>query len=383
MDFRETEEQQLLRETVFSIASSFGHRYFEREARSGGKADELWRALSEPGFTGVNVMEPYGGGMGMAELAAVAEETAAAGCPLLMFLVSPAICGEVIGRFGTEEQRNRYLPGIGSGTEKMAFAITEPDAGSNSHSLSTTATRTAHGWSISGTKYYISGIDEASHVLVVTKTGTDPQTGRGQLTLFVVPTDAPGLELSLIPVEVVATEKQFTVSFSDVQVDDTCRVGPEGGALRPLFMGLNPERILSAAVLVGLGRYAIDKAAHYASERVVWGVPIGTHQGIAHPLAKAKIDLELARLMLAKAAWEFDHGLDAAESSNMAKLAAADAALFAIDQAMQTHGGNGMATEYGLATCYGMARLLKVAPVSREMILNYVATHTLKLPRSY
>ncbi|MEI7479988.1 MAG: acyl-CoA dehydrogenase family protein, partial [Actinomycetes bacterium] len=115
MDFRETDEQQLLRSTVFSIAESFGHRYFEQQARSGGKADELWQALSEPGFTGVNVMEPFGGGMGMAELAAVAEETAAAGCPLLMFLVSPAICGEVIGRFGTEEQRNRYLPGIGSG----------------------------------------------------------------------------------------------------------------------------------------------------------------------------------------------------------------------------------------------------------------------------
>jgi alkylation response protein AidB-like acyl-CoA dehydrogenase len=128
---------------------------------------------------------------------------------------------------------------------------------------------------------------------------------------------------------------------------------------------------------------AIDKAAKYANDRVVWGVPIGTHQGIAHPLAKAKIDLEMARIMLAKAAWEFDQGLDAAESSNMAKLASADAALQAIDQAMQTHGGNGMATEYGLATCWGMARLLKVAPVSREMILNYVATHTLKLPRSY
>ena len=383
MDFAESDEQQLLRGTVFSIANSFGHRYFEREARSGGKATELWNALSEPGFTGVNVMEPYGGGQGMAELAAVAEETAAAGCPLLMFLVSPAICAEVIGRFGTDEQRDRYLPGLGSGATKMAFAITEPDAGSNSHQLATSAKRSGGGWRISGTKYYISGIDEAEHVLVVTKTGTDALTGRGELTLFVVPTSAKGLGLSQIDVEVVSTEKQFTVTFDDVEVDDSCRIGPEGGALRPLFMGLNPERILSAAVLVGLGRYAIDKAAAYAKDRVVWGVPIGAHQGISHPLAKAKIDLEMARLMLAKAAWEFDQGLDAAESSNMAKLAAADAALLAIDQAMQTHGGNGMATEYGLATVYAMARLLKVAPVSREMILNYVASHTLGLPRSY
>ncbi len=383
MNFLETDEQQLLRSTVAQIAGSFGHVYFEREARSGGKATELWDALSAGGFTGVNIPEPYGGGMGITELAMVAEETAAAGCPLLMFLVSPAICGEVLARFGTEEQQQRWLPGIGSGASKMAFAITEPDAGSNSHQMSTVAKRSQDGWSISGTKYYISGADEAEHLLLVTKTGTDPQTGRGQLTLFVVPTTAPGLTMEPIPVEITATEKQFTLFFDDVLLSDDHRIGPEGGALRPLFMGLNPERILSAAVLCGLGRYAIDKAARYAKDRSVWGVPIGAHQGLAHPLAKAKIDLEMARLMLAKAAWEFDHDLDAAESSNMAKLASADAALQAIDQAMQTHGGNGMATEFGLATVWGMARLLKVAPVSREMILNYVAIHTLGLPRSY
>ena len=383
MDFVETEEQQLLRSTVARIASSFGHSYFEREARSGGRATELWGALSEAGFTGVNIPEPFGGGMGITELAMVAEETAAAGCPLLMFLVSPAICGEVLARFGSEEQQQRWLPGLGSGSSKMAFAITEPNAGSNSHQMETVAKRTQDGWSISGTKYYISGVDESENLLLVTKTGTDPQTGRGQLTLFVVPTDSSGLTMEPIPVEIVATEKQFTLYFDEVQLSDDHRIGPEGGALRPLFMGLNPERILSAAVLCGLGRYAIDKAALYANERNVWGVPIGAHQGLAHPLAKAKIDLEMARLMLAKAAWEFDQDLDAAESSNMAKLASADAALQAIDQAMQTHGGNGMSTEFGLATVWGMARLLKVAPVSREMILNYIAIHTLGLPRSY
>ncbi|MEI6700180.1 MAG: acyl-CoA dehydrogenase family protein [Actinomycetota bacterium] len=383
MDFVETEEQQLLRSTVARIASSFGHSYFEREARSGGRATELWGALSEAGFTGVNIPEPFGGGMGITELAMVAEETAAAGCPLLMFLVSPAICGEVLARFGSEEQQQRWLPGLGSGSSKMAFAITEPNAGSNSHQMETVAKRTQDGWSISGTKYYISGVDESENLLLVTKTGTDPQTGRGQLTLFVVPTDSSGLTMEPIPVEIVATEKQFTLYFDEVQLSDDHRIGPEGGALRPLFMGLNPERILSAAVLCGLGRYAIDKAALYAKERNVWGVPIGAHQGLAHPLAKAKIDLEMARLMLAKAAWEFDQDLDAAESSNMAKLASADAALQAIDQAMQTHGGNGMSTEFGLATVWGMARLLKVAPVSREMILNYIAIHTLGLPRSY
>ncbi len=383
MDFAETDEHQLLRSTVFEIASSFGHSYFVDQARTGGKALELWSALSEAGFTGVNVIEPYGGAMGMVELAMVAEETAAAGCPLLMFLVSPAICGEILARHGTFEQQQRWLPGIGSGRQKMAFAITEPDAGSNSHNVATTATRRDGGWSLSGTKYYISGIDEAEHVLVVSRTGTDERTGRGQLTLFVVPTDAPGLSFTPIDVQIVSTEKQFTVYFDGVELSDDHRVGPEGGALRPLFEGLNPERIMSAAVLNGISRYALAKASAYATTREVWGVPIGTHQGLSHPLAKAAIDLELARLMTTKAAWCFDHGLDAGEASNMAKLAAADAALCSVDQAMQVHGGNGMSTEYGLATMWGMARLLKVAPVSREMILNYVATHTLGLPRSY
>jgi alkylation response protein AidB-like acyl-CoA dehydrogenase len=146
---------------------------------------------------------------------------------------------------------------------------------------------------------------------------------------------------------------------------------------------LNPERILGAALLNGIGRYALERAAAYANERSVWGVPIGAHQGLAHPLAEAKIDVELARLMTSKAAWLFDNGGDAGEASNMAKYAAAEAALAALDQAIQTHGGNGMATEFGLATLWGLARLLRIAPVSREMILNFVSQHSLGLPRSY
>jgi len=383
VDFTESDEQRLLRTTVAKIAGSYGHAWFVDQARTGGKAQALWDELSAAGFTGVNVPEPYGGGQGLLELAMVAEETAAQGIPLLIFLVSPAICGEILARHGTAEQQAQWLPGIGSGTEKMAFAITEPDAGSNSHKVSTWARRDGEGWRLSGTKYYISGVDEAANLLVVTRTGTDERTGRGELTLFIVPTDAPGLTWTPISVELVATEQQFTVTFDEVAVSDANRIGPVGGGLRPLFTGLNPERILSAAVLNGIARYCLDKASAYATTREVWGVPIGSHQGIAHPLAEAAIGVELARLMTLKAAWSFDQGLDAAASSNLAKLAAADAALVAVDRAIQTHGGNGMSTDYGLVTMWGMARLLKVAPVSREMVLNWVATHELGLPRSY
>ncbi len=384
MDFTEPPEHALIREAVAGIVGRYGHEYYVRQSRTGAKTTEVWNELAEAGFMGVNLPEAYGGGgMGMTELAIVCEEAAAAGCPLLLMLVSPAICGSVIAKFGTEEQRARWLPGLGHGNEKMAFAITEPDAGSNSHRIATTATRHGEGYRLNGQKYYISGVDESEAILVVSRTGIDERTGRGELSLFVVDSDAPGLERTLIEVEIVSPDKQFTLHFDDVEVGPDRLIGGEGAGLRVLFEGLNPERILSAAILNGIARYALDKAAAYGRDRAVWGTPIGTHQGISHPLAKAYVDVELARLMMSKACWLYDHGEEAGEASNMAKFAAADAAGVALDQAIQTHGGNGMATEYGLATMWGMVRLLRIAPVSREMILNYVAQHSLGLPRSY
>ena len=316
----------------------------------------------------------------------MAEELAAAGCPLLVIVVSPAICATIIAMFGTEAQKQRWLPRFATGELKMAFAITEPDAGSNSHNLSLTATKDGDIWRLNGQKYYISGVDECEAVLVVTRSGVDPDTGRGRLSLFVVDTDTPGFEKQVLPVEITAPEKQFTLFFDNVEVEADRLIGDEGEGLRQVFYGLNPERILSAATANGIARYALDKAAAYATTREVWGTPIARHQGIAHPLAKAKIDVELARTMTDKASWYCDHDGDSAlagETANMAKFAAAEAALAALDQAIQTHGGNGMSTEYGLADLWGMARLLRIAPVSREMILNYVAQHSLRLPRSY
>jgi alkylation response protein AidB-like acyl-CoA dehydrogenase len=383
MDFAETDEQQMLRSAVGAIAARYGHAYYVDRARRGEKADELWDELGAGGFLGVNVPEAYGGGgMGITELAIVCEELATHGCPLLLLVVSPAICATIIARFGDDEQRARWLPGFASASLKMAFAITEPDAGSNSHNIALHARRDGDTYRLQGTKYYISGADEAEAVLVVTRTGSDPESGRARLSLFVVDLDSAGLERSLIPVEIVAPEKQFTLFFDDVVVPADRLLGAEGEGLRQVFFGLNPERIISAATATGIGRYALDKAATYAVERTVWDVPIGRHQGIAHPLAAAKINLELARLMTQKAAWASDTGRDAGEAANMAKFSAAEAALQALDQAIQTHGGNGLASETGLADLWGMTRLLRTAPVSREMILNFVAQHSLHLPKS-
>jgi alkylation response protein AidB-like acyl-CoA dehydrogenase len=195
--------------------------------------------------------------------------------------------------------------------------------------------------------------------------------------------DAPGLTFQPIDSALGAPEKQFMVFLDDVPVEPDGLIGGEGEGLRQVFTGLNPERIAAASLANGIALYALERAAQYARERVVWSEPIGAHQGIAHPLAKAYIDVQLARLMTTRAAEMLDAGADAAEAANMAKLASADACLLALDQAIQTHGGNGLSNEIGLADLWFTARMTKTAPVSREMILNHIAQHSLGLPKSY
>jgi alkylation response protein AidB-like acyl-CoA dehydrogenase len=383
VDFVETDEHRDLRAAVGAIAAPFGGDYYVDHARRGAECTELWHALGDAGYVGVSVPEAYGGGGGgLVELALVCEETAAQGAPMLLLLVTHAISAAVIAEYGTEEQRKEWLPGLASGREKVVFAITEPDAGSNTHKLATTARREGEEWVISGEKYYISGVDDAEALLLVARTGRDDR-GHAQLSLFIVPTDAPGLQKIPLPVDVLLPEKQFTLRFDDVRLPASALVGDENQGFRQVFHGLNPERITGAALCVGIARYALGRATRYANDREVWDRPIGSHQGVAHPLAKAKIETELAALMTRKAAWLHDRGLPAGEASNMAKYAAAEAAIAACDAAMQTHGGNGVAQEFGLLPYWGLARLLRIAPVNREMILNYVAQHSLGLPRSY
>jgi alkylation response protein AidB-like acyl-CoA dehydrogenase len=383
MSYAETEEQQMLRKQVGEIGRKYGREYYTAKAREGLSPDELWDEMAKQGFIGVNTPEEYGGGgLGIYELAIVCEELAAAGCPLLLLLVSPAICATVIAKFGTDAQKERWLPRLASGESKMAFAITEPNAGSNTHRLETSATPEGEDWLLNGTKYYISGADDADAILVVTRTG-GAEDGRARLSLFIVDAEAPGLEKTLIRMQIPGADRQFTLFFDKVRVSGDRLLGNEGQGLTQIFVGLNPERILGAALANGAALCAIEQASRYANDRAVWGKPIGTHQGVAHPLAQAKIEVELARLMTRKAAWLFDQGKDAGEAANMAKYAAGEAATNAVDTAIQVHGGNGMSEEYGLVSLWAMARTLRIAPVSREMILNFIAQHSLGLPKSY
>ncbi|GIG85186.1 acyl-CoA dehydrogenase family protein [Plantactinospora endophytica] len=423
MDFDPTPEQRQLRDAVRALGRRYGHDYFVAKAKAGEHTTELWDEAGQLGYLGVNIPAEYGGGGGgITELAIVCEELAAAGCPLLLLVVSPAIAGTVIGRHGTEAQRQTFLPGLADGSLKIAFAITEPEAGSNFHRLGTTARRDGADWVLSGRKCFISGVDEAPYVLVVARVADDsandsannsandsangsadagPPSGAGgpaaerlRPALFLVPTDAPGLTRSKLEMEIVSPENQWLLYLDEVRlpadalVGGTAEPGDRGGldaGLPALFAGLNPERITVAAMGAGTGRYAIERASTYTATRRVWGRPVGAHQGVSHPLAHAAVQVELARLMIAKAATLYDAGRDveAGVAANLAKYASAEAAALAVDTAIQVHGGNGMTTDYGVATLLGAVRAGRIAPVSREMILNFVAQRVLNQPKSY
>ncbi|MHA5047295.1 acyl-CoA dehydrogenase family protein [Streptomyces sp. SD15] len=372
----ETEEHATLRTAVAALGKRHGHHH---------NPEDLWSDAAKLGYLGVNLPEAYGGGGGgISELSLVLEELGAAGCPLLMMVVSPAICGTVIARFGTDAQKQQWLPGMADGTRTMAFGITEPDAGSNSHRITTTARRDGDDWILNGRKVFISGVDIADATLIVGRT-EDSRTGRLKPCLFIVPRDADGFGRRRIEMELRSAEKQFELTLDEVRLPADALVGDEDAGLLQLFAGLNPERVMTAAFAIGMGRFALSRAIEYARERTVWKDPIGAHQAVAHPLAQAHIELELARLMMQKAAFLYDSGDDAGagEAANMAKYAAGEACVKAVDQAVHTLGGNGLTREFGLASLITASRVARIAPVSREMILNYVSHQTLGLPKSY
>jgi alkylation response protein AidB-like acyl-CoA dehydrogenase len=377
------EELEALRLSVRQVCQKYGHDYYLRTSEVGGNARELWEELGSLGALGVAIPEEYGGGgQGIEALAVVAEEIARCGLPLMLIALSPAVCATMLVDYGSERQRREWLPGLADGSRVLAFAITEPDAGSNTHRISTRAVYDNGEWVITGQKYYVSHVDNADAMVVIANAAGGPDDLPPGPKAFLVPTDAPNLSRTVIPVEIISPERQYSLFFDNVRVPADAIVGGEHG-MRVLFSGLNPERIISAALLNGIARYAIDKAVEYAKTRVVWNAPIGAHQAIAHPLARAEIKLTAARLLTLEAARAVDRGETGSVAAAMAKIEASETAAYALDAAIQTHGGNGMAREYGLATLSGLVRLFRIAPVSTEMLLNHIAHRALQLPRSY
>jgi alkylation response protein AidB-like acyl-CoA dehydrogenase len=379
-----SEEERTVREVVGAIAASFGPDYYQQQVDTGGHCRELWNTLGEKGYLGVHLPERYGGGgLGLRELAAVVEETAMAGCPLQAMLFSAGVTGTVLERRASDAQKARWLPGVASGQTRLSFAITEPDAGSNAHRISTVAKRSGDGYVINGQKVFITGMESADWVMVVARTGVDERSGRGRLSVFMVEANSPGLSFTPIRTVMNQPDKSHQVFFDNVEVPAENLIGEENRGLSVAFTGLNTERILTSSICTGIGRYALRKAVAYANQRQVWDRPIGAHQGVAHPLATAHIHMQAAQLMTDQACRLYDAGAEVGELANMAKFLGAAAGLEALDAAIAVHGGNGVSYEYQLAPYFWIVRMLNMGPVSKEMILNFISEHSLGLPRSY
>jgi alkylation response protein AidB-like acyl-CoA dehydrogenase len=365
----------------------------EAAQREGRFPQEMWDDFAAMGLTGCLIPEEYGGnGMGLLALALAFEEISAAGFSTGLLLVT-SMDASCIVRNGSEELKRRFLPRIADGSKKFCFAVTEPDAGSNTFRIKTLAKRRGDGYLLNGQKTFISGVDQADHMLVVART-TSLEDAQAQgkpksygLALFVVDTDAEGLTRTPIPIHILGELEQFQLFFDDVEVPAGNLVGQEDAGVLAAFNSLNPERILAAAICLGITDYCLKTTVEYALQRRVFkDTPIGAYQAISHPLAETKIALEAARLMTYKAAWAWDRNLAPPEVgtyANMAKFLAADMAIRAVDQAIQTHGGLGFTKEIGLIDLWSTVRLFRTAPISREMLLNYVAEWNLGLPRSY
>ncbi|WP_407147197.1 acyl-CoA dehydrogenase family protein [Bradyrhizobium sp. ORS 86] len=387
MDFDLTQEQRQILEYGDTIARRFDRKYWMDCADKRVFPEALYRQVAEDGFVGTMVPEDYGGaGQGMVEMHLFLEGLSNNGIPLLNLVVGAAMSLGFIAKHGTETQKRRYLPDACRGNTRFCFAITEPDAGTNTIRTATIAKRRGDRFALSGQKTFITDADGSDFALVVARTTphTEVQRKTEGFTLFIVDLKAKGVQKQYIPVSIPAPETQWQLFFDEVELGPDDVVGEIDRGFGILFKSLNPERILVGSICCGLGRYALNRAVAYSRERKVFNnVPIGAYQGLQHPLASARTDIELASLMTLKAAWIFDQGREAGEFANMAKLAAADAGIKAVDTAIQCHGGNGFTKEYGIFDLYPFVRLLKTAPLNREMILNYIGEHVMGLPRSY
>ncbi len=387
MDFDLTTEQQQILDYGNNVARQYDRRYWLDCAEKHEFPAALYQKVAADGFVGMMVPEQYGGaGQGMTEMHLFLEGLSNNGIPLLNLVVGATMSLGLIAKYGSEAQKQRFLPDACAGKTRFCFAITEPDAGTNSMRITSVAKRNGNRFSLNGQKTFITDADGSDYALVVTRTipHTEVKRKTDGFTLFVVDLKAKGVSKQYIPVSIPAPETQWQLFFDDVDLGPEDAIGEIDKGFGILFNSLNPERILVGSICCGLGRYALNRAVEYASGRKVFNdTPIGAYQGLQHPLASAYTDVEMASLMTLKAAWIYDQGREAGEFSNMAKLAAADAGTRAVDIALQCFGGNGFTKEYGIFDIYPLVRLLKTAPLNREMILNYIGERVMGLPRSY
>jgi len=386
MDFTLNDEQRQIYEYGGQLAQSFDNTYWLEHARQHTFPREMFQQIANDGFLGMMVPEEYGGsGLGMTEMMLFMEGTANHGIPLLMMVVGPCMSLSHLAKHGTEFHKNELLPAACKGDIQFCFAITEPGAGSNSIQTKTMAKRNGNRFSLSGEKTFITGADVSDYCLVVARTTPHDQVSRRTdgFTLFAVDLKKKGVDKQRVKISIPLPEEQWTLFFDEVDLGPEDVVGHIDEGFNILFDTLNPERIILSGLCCGLGRFALNKAVEYANERVVFGQPIGAHQGVQHPMAKAHTNIEMASLMGRRAAWEFDTGQPAGASANMAKYAAAEAGIEAVDAALQAHGGAGFTEDTGIYEMYPLMRLLRTAPVNRELCLSFIGEKVMGLPKSY
>lgn len=388
MDFALSEEQELIRTQVRNLARKFDWGYWRELDRTGEYPHEFFNTFAANGWLGTVIPTEYGGsGLGVTEACIVLEEICASGAgtsgasPIHFSMFPP----QPIIKYGSEEMKRRYLPKIARGEMKLAFSVTEPNVGTDTAHIETTAVHDGDDWVINGRKVWCTNAQNADRVLILTRTTPYDQVAKKTkgMTLFF-----PEMDRQAITVRLIEKMGRHAVDSNELFIDGlrvshADMVGQEGEGFYHLIDGLNPERIVIAAEAVGIGKAAVERAVQYAKDRVVFGRPIGQNQGVQFPLAEAYARLEAAELLTFKAAWLYDHGYPCGKEANAAKLLAAEAGCEAVDHAVQTHGGFGYAKEFDVERLYREIRLYKIAPVSQQMALNYIGEHVLGLPRSY
>ncbi|MBF6570216.1 MAG: acyl-CoA/acyl-ACP dehydrogenase [Candidatus Binataceae bacterium] len=387
MDFDLTQSQHQIVAGVRALCQRFPDPYWRDKDSRHQFPHEFYRAFADAGYLGVAIPEEYGGsGLGIIEAALVMREAAYTGAMNAASAVHLSIFGLMpVVVHGSAEIKRRYLPPVAKGEIHVSFAVTEPDAGNDITHIKTFARREGDHYLINGRKVFTSKAQEAHKMLLLARTTPIDQVKKKTdgMTIFFADLDRRAVEvreLHKLGRHAVDTNLLF---IDNLRVPATDLVGEEGRGFRILLDGLNPERILTAAEGIGIGRAALDKAVSYAKERIVFGRPIGQNQAIAHPLALAHAQLEAAELTMLKAAWLFDRRQPCGAEASTAKLLAAEAAFQACDRAVQTLGGYGYMQEYDVERYFRESRMLKIAPVSQEMVLNTISEHVLKLPRSY
>jgi acyl-CoA dehydrogenase len=393
MEFEEPEHLTSIRRAIREICAQFNDDYW-REKDSGHEFPwEYYNALAKAGWVGIAIPEQYGGGGGgITEASIVLEEVAASGAAmngataihLSVFGMNPVV------KYGSPDQRAKYLPEVAAGRLHVAFGVTEPDAGTDTTSITTRAVRDGDHYLVTGQKVWTSKAEQSDRVLLLVRTTPleDCERRTDGLTLLFADIGPPGERpagVTISPIDKIARNAvgSCEVRYDELRVPVTDRIGEEGKGFSYLLDGLNPERILIAAEALGIGKVALRTAVKYAGERTVFGRPIGKNQGIAFPLAEAHMKLHAAELIIREASWRYDRGLKCGEQANTAKFLASEAAFYAADRAMQTHGGYAYAREYNVGRYFLESRLMQIAPVPQEMVLNFVAEHVLHLPRSY